>query len=216
MHVSLCSVSTHQSPLATLLVDNHCALVSLFLVYRLLLLLLIQVLFHHQSTHEPAIISKLISQLHRSTGEVTKKRPRYCVCLPLTLSIKYPLSLSLSLSQSPSTSHCPSLFTVFSSRCLGRNCSAVVEVELSRPVCVEQYQDSKELGRFMLRQGGTTIAAGVITKVSFGEQLFVVLVNHCPPPPPPTTTYYYYYLLLLLLLILLLLLLLLLLLPQVL
>ena len=39
-------------------------------------------------------------------------------------------------------------------------------VELTRPVCAELYQECKELGRFMLRYGGNTIAAGVITKVS--------------------------------------------------
>ena len=58
------------------------------------------------------------------------------------------------------------LNTMLSSlRCLVRNSSAIVEVEVSRPVCVELYQDSKEIGRFMLRHGGATIAAGVITKV---------------------------------------------------
>ena len=35
-----------------------------------------QVVFHCQSVNEPATISKLISVLHRSTGEVTKKRPK--------------------------------------------------------------------------------------------------------------------------------------------
>ena len=50
-------------------------------------------------------------------------------------------------------------------RCLTKNCSAVIEIELSRPVCVELYQDCKELGRFMLRYGGNTIAAGLIIKV---------------------------------------------------
>ena len=32
-------------------------------------------------------------------------------------------------------------------------------------MCLELYQDCKDLGRFMLRSGGNTIAAGVVTKV---------------------------------------------------
>ena len=35
-----------------------------------------KVLFHHQSIVEPATVHKLVSQLHRSTGEVIKKKPR--------------------------------------------------------------------------------------------------------------------------------------------
>lgn len=50
-------------------------------------------------------------------------------------------------------------------RCLGNNCVAVVEIEVSRPICVERYKDVKELGRVMLRVSGTTIAAGLITDI---------------------------------------------------
>lgn len=50
-------------------------------------------------------------------------------------------------------------------RCLGTNCVAVVEIEVCRPICVEQYKDVKELGRVMLRVAGTTIAAGLITDI---------------------------------------------------
>lgn len=32
---------------------------------------------HHQSLVEPAVISKLISQLNKSTAEVVKKHPRF-------------------------------------------------------------------------------------------------------------------------------------------
>ena len=65
-------------------------------------------------------------------------------------------------------------------RCLVRNSSAIVEVEVSRPVCIELYQDSKEIGRFMLRHGGATIAAGVITKVSLiMKSLSIINVFFC-------------------------------------
>ena len=50
-------------------------------------------------------------------------------------------------------------------RCLVKNTSAVVEVEVSRPICIELYSSFKDLGRFMLRSSGVTIAAGVVTEV---------------------------------------------------
>lgn len=40
-----------------------------------------------------------------------------------------------------------------------------VEVITDSPVCIETYAESKELGRFMLRSGGKTIAAGMITDI---------------------------------------------------
>jgi elongation factor 1 alpha-like protein len=43
--------------------------------------------------------------------------------------------------------------------------SAVVEIQLQKPICLELYQNFKELGKFMLRAGGATIAAGLITEV---------------------------------------------------
>lgn len=84
-----------------------------------------QVVLHHQSLVEPAVVSKLISQLNKSTGEIVKKHPRF----------------------------------------LGNNTSAMVEIQVSRPIALELYSDCKELGRVMLRVGGVTIAAGLITKI---------------------------------------------------
>lgn len=43
--------------------------------------------------------------------------------------------------------------------------NAVVEIQTHRPVSLELYKDFKELGRFMLRYVGSTIAAGVVTEV---------------------------------------------------
>jgi len=45
--------------------------------------------------------------------------------------------------------------------------SAIVELKINRPICVELYQNYRELGRFMLRYGGSTIAAGIISEVKF-------------------------------------------------
>lgn len=50
-------------------------------------------------------------------------------------------------------------------RCLTKNSSGIVDIELNRAICLELYQDYKELGRFMLRSKGVTIAAGIINKV---------------------------------------------------
>ncbi|XP_060660047.1 protein HBS1 [Drosophila nasuta] len=83
------------------------------------------VLLHHQSLIEPAVVCKLTASIHKSTGEVVKKKPR----------------------------------------CLGNNSCALVEVETSRPICIERYSDFKELGRVMLRVAGVTIAAGMVTKI---------------------------------------------------
>lgn len=44
--------------------------------------------------------------------------------------------------------------------------NAVVEIQTQRPISLELYKDYKELGRFMLRYVGSTIAAGVVTEVT--------------------------------------------------
>ena len=63
-----------------------------------------------------------------------------------------------------------SLFQLYNSgtffRCLTKNSNAEVVIHTYKPVCVELYKDYKDLGRFMLRYGGETIAAGVVTEVS--------------------------------------------------
>uniref|UniRef100_A0A665V6P0 HBS1-like protein n=1 Tax=Echeneis naucrates TaxID=173247 RepID=A0A665V6P0_ECHNA len=85
------------------------------------------VLLHYQTVSEPATIRKLISVLHKSSGEVLKKKPK----------------------------------------CLSKGMNAIVEIQTQRPVSLELYKDYKELGRFMLRYVGSTIAAGVVTEVRF-------------------------------------------------
>ncbi|CAG0920627.1 unnamed protein product [Notodromas monacha] len=50
-------------------------------------------------------------------------------------------------------------------RCLLKNSSALVVLEVARPICIELYKDVKELGRFTLRCSGATIAAGMITEI---------------------------------------------------
>uniref|UniRef100_A0A8K9V0X4 HBS1-like protein n=1 Tax=Oncorhynchus mykiss TaxID=8022 RepID=A0A8K9V0X4_ONCMY len=83
------------------------------------------VVLHYQTISEPATIRKLVSVLHKSSGEVLKKKPK----------------------------------------CLGKGMNAMVEIQTQRPVALELYKDFKELGRFMLRYVGSTIAAGVVTEI---------------------------------------------------
>ena len=95
------------------------------LQFELNTVFIVQVILHHQSLLEQAVITKLVAQLNKSSGEVIKRHPR----------------------------------------CLTRNSNAVVELEISHAICMELYRDIKELGRFMLRVGGITIAAGLVTQV---------------------------------------------------
>ncbi|XP_075718621.1 HBS1-like protein isoform X2 [Rhinoderma darwinii] len=83
------------------------------------------VIIHYQTVSEPATIRKLISVLHKSTGEVVKKKPK----------------------------------------CLTKGMNAIIELQTQRPVALELYKDLKELGRFMLRYSGSSIAAGVVTEI---------------------------------------------------
>lgn len=50
-------------------------------------------------------------------------------------------------------------------RCIPRNSSAIIQLRLDRVICCELYEDNKNLGRFMIRSEGKTIAAGLITKI---------------------------------------------------
>lgn len=43
--------------------------------------------------------------------------------------------------------------------------NAMVQLMVHRPICIEEYSKVKEMGRFTLRYGGSTIAAGVVTEV---------------------------------------------------
>uniref|UniRef100_A0A671MX36 HBS1-like protein n=1 Tax=Sinocyclocheilus anshuiensis TaxID=1608454 RepID=A0A671MX36_9TELE len=97
------------------------------------------VLLHYQTVSEPATIRKLVSVLHKSSGEVLKKKPK----------------------------------------CLSKGQNAVVEIQTQRPVALELYKDYKELGRFMLRYVGSTIAAGVVTEVK-GSTCPPFLTKHIP------------------------------------
>ena len=50
-------------------------------------------------------------------------------------------------------------------RCLVKNSNALVEIATEQPICLELYSNIKELGRFMLRSSGKTIAAGMVVEI---------------------------------------------------
>ncbi|KAG6378414.1 P-loop containing nucleoside triphosphate hydrolase protein [Boletus reticuloceps] len=89
-------------------------------------------LFHH-SRDVPATISKLIANLDRATGSVTKKNPRV----------------------------------------LTKGTSAEIEITLrgdgpggvAKPIPIEPFAVNKDMGRFLLRRGGETIAAGIALEI---------------------------------------------------
>lgn len=55
---------------------------------------------------------------------------------------------------------------VIKPRCLPGGTVAVVRVRLTRPVSLDTFSDHRRLGRFMLRYGGHTVAAGMILKIT--------------------------------------------------
>lgn len=50
-------------------------------------------------------------------------------------------------------------------RALTKGQTAVVEISVTRPMCVELYTDYRALGRIALRDGGHTIAVGIIVSL---------------------------------------------------
>jgi len=85
-----------------------------------------QMVLHLQSYNEPVTLSKLISQLDKTTGEVIRKNPR----------------------------------------CLVDSVAAVVELRTTRPIPLELFSEFKQLGRVTLRDGGKTVAAGIVTSIN--------------------------------------------------
>jgi elongation factor 1 alpha-like protein len=51
-------------------------------------------------------------------------------------------------------------------KCLTKNyASAIVQIKLSSPICAETFAENKNLGRFVIRSEGKTIAAGIILNI---------------------------------------------------
>ncbi|CAF1787500.1 unnamed protein product [Brassica oleracea var. botrytis] len=52
-----------------------------------------------------------------------------------------------------------------SPRCLTAKQSAILDVSLQHPVCVETFSESRALGRVFLRSSGRTVAMGRVTRI---------------------------------------------------
>ncbi|KAJ3136369.1 HBS1-like protein [Physocladia obscura] len=50
-------------------------------------------------------------------------------------------------------------------RALAKNVTAVIEIKVERPICIELAKDSRELGRLMIRSGSSVVAAGIVTVI---------------------------------------------------
>lgn len=50
-------------------------------------------------------------------------------------------------------------------RSLSKACTAIVELQLSLPICMEAFSDCRALGRFVLRRNGDSIAVGRIEEI---------------------------------------------------
>ncbi|KAF4317991.1 hypothetical protein BBO99_00007735 [Phytophthora kernoviae] len=50
-------------------------------------------------------------------------------------------------------------------RCITRDRSAVVQITSQRSLCLEEFANYRQLGRFTLRDRGKTLAAGIITQI---------------------------------------------------
>ncbi|KAI0650147.1 EF Tu GTP binding domain-containing protein [Trametes meyenii] len=92
-------------------------------------------LFHH-SRDVPASISRLIAVLDRANGNVIKNKPRV---LTKSMSAEVEISLRSSAYSGPA------------SRAL--------------PIPLEPFSSNKEMGRILIRRGGETIGAGVVTEL---------------------------------------------------
>ncbi|EIW61774.1 EF Tu GTP binding domain-containing protein [Trametes versicolor FP-101664 SS1] len=92
-------------------------------------------LFHH-SRDVPASISRLISVLDRANGSIVKNKPRV---LTKNMSAEVEITLRGSTYSGPA------------SRAL--------------PIPIEAFSANKEMGRILVRRGGETIGAGVVTEL---------------------------------------------------
>ncbi|EGO01586.1 hypothetical protein SERLA73DRAFT_176962 [Serpula lacrymans var. lacrymans S7.3] len=92
-------------------------------------------LFHH-SQDVPATISKLVTSLDRTSGAVLKKNPRV---LTRGLSAEVEITIRPSSLSGPSSS--------------------------TRPIPLERFSSSKDMGRILIRRGGETISAGIVLDI---------------------------------------------------
>ncbi|TQD83791.1 hypothetical protein C1H46_030672 [Malus baccata] len=122
-----------------------------------------QLEFHIHHAKEAARVVKISSLLDPKTGKVTRKAPR---CLTAKQSavvevnkIKTIAAVSVYSLQVNLTVLLVVTVTLF------RSFPARIQVILHAPVCVEEFSNSRALGRAFLRALGSTIAVGVVTRI---------------------------------------------------
>ncbi|KAL2914772.1 hypothetical protein HK105_205703 [Polyrhizophydium stewartii] len=56
-------------------------------------------------------------------------------------------------------------------RALPKHTTAIVQVRTQRPMCLDAFQNAREVGRFMLRSGAATVAAGIVVDILSFERV---------------------------------------------
>ena len=102
---------------------------------------------HHQNVELSAIVSKLISlETSSAAGSgATKKHKQKETSL-------------IEKSNAKGKKRRP--------RRISKNESGVIRLKFAQHICIEKYEDNKQLGRFVLRSNGDTVASGMILKIS--------------------------------------------------
>ncbi|KAL0580789.1 hypothetical protein V5O48_001254 [Marasmius crinis-equi] len=89
----------------------------------------------HHSRDVPATVSNLIATIDRGTGKIVKKKPRV---LTKGVSAEVQIALRTTSLSGPS---------------------------IARPIPLEPFSVSKDMGRVLLRRGGETIGAGIVLEI---------------------------------------------------
>ncbi len=102
---------------------------------------------HHQNVELSAIISKLVSLESSSQTKNNGKKGKQ-----QQSSLVEGSDIKVKKKRRP--------------RRIGKNESGVIRLKFVQPICIEKYEDNKQLGRFVLRTNGDTVASGMVLKIS--------------------------------------------------
>ena len=102
---------------------------------------------HHQNVELSAIVSKLVS-LETSSA-------------PMRGGMKKHKQKEISLIEKSNTKG-----KKRRPRRISKNESGIIRLKFAQHICIEKYEDNKQLGRFVLRSNGDTVASGMILKIS--------------------------------------------------
>ncbi len=141
---------------------------------------------HAHVAREAGVVAALVSSVSSKTGEVLKAKPRCAWHAPAAAAVPAAVRFSrdpfarhgCAPGAVPTRAHAGQgssawvfrrgmllLLRTLVCRCLLKGQSGVVVVQLERAMCLEEFQDVKPLGRVALRDGGKTLAVGVVTRL---------------------------------------------------